>query len=114
MNLVINLLSTAIAAFLLGQYVLSGVHIKGFGAAIIFALVLGIVNAVVKPILTILTIPVTVFTLGLFLLVINALMIQLASYFVNGIYVDTFWWALLFSILLSLLSSLISAFLGGE
>ncbi|MXV37834.1 phage holin family protein [Flavobacteriaceae bacterium Ap0902] len=114
MNFIINLLSTAIAAFVLAEYLLSGVQIKNFGAAIIFALVLGLVNAFVKPLLTILTIPVTVITLGLFLLVINALMIQIASYFVSGINVDTFWWALLFSILLSLLSSLISGLLGAE
>ncbi|MGI9525972.1 MAG: phage holin family protein [Weeksellaceae bacterium] len=114
MNLLINLLSTAIAAYVLAQYILSGVHINDFMSAIVFALVLGIVNALVKPILTVLTIPVTVLTLGLFLLVINALMIQLASYFVDGIHVDTFWWALLFSILLSFLSSIIGGLFGAE
>lgn len=114
MNFIINLLITAVAAFVLGTYVLDGVAIDGFGAAIIFALILGIVNAIVKPILTFLTIPITVMTLGIFLLVINALMILLVDYLYDGIEVANFWWALGFSILLSLLSSILGSLVGSR
>lgn len=114
MGFIVNLLVTAVAAFVLGKYIMPGVHIDGFGAALIFALVLGLVNAIVKPILTILTIPVTILTLGIFLLVINALMILLADYFVDGIQVDGFWWALGFSIMLAFLSSIIGSLIGNN
>lgn len=112
MGFIINLLITAVVAFVLGKYVLEGVHIDGFGAAIVFALILGLLNAIVKPILVILTIPVTVLTLGIFLLVINALMILLVDYLYSGIEVANFWWALGFSILLSILSSVIGGMIG--
>lgn len=80
--------------------------------AIIFALVFGIVNAIIKPILVVLTIPVTVLSLGLFIFVINALMVMLAAYFVNGIEIDSFWWALGFSVLLAIVSSLLGSLVG--
>ncbi|HEY4935074.1 MAG TPA: phage holin family protein, partial [Puia sp.] len=76
-----------------------------FITAIVLAIVLGILNLFVKPILIILTLPITIFTFGLFLFVINALIILLAARFVNGFRVDGFWWALLFSLLLSVLTS---------
>jgi putative membrane protein len=66
---------------------------------------LGLLNIFVKPLLIILTLPITIFTFGLFLFVINALIILLAAKFVNGFRVDGFWWALLFSLLLSILTS---------
>jgi putative membrane protein len=69
------------------------------------AVVLGLLNIFVKPLLIILTLPITIFTFGLFLFVINALIILLAAKFVNGFRVDGFWWALLFSLLLSILTS---------
>lgn len=72
-------------------------------------MVLAILNAIVKPILTILTLPITIVTLGLFLLVINALMILLADRFMDSLTVDGFWWALIYSILLSI----VSGFVGG-
>ena len=91
-------------AVVIGSYILPGVAVADFLTAIIVAFVLGILNALLKPILVILTIPVTVFTLGLFLLVINAFIIQLAAYFVRGFDVASFWYALLFSIILSLIT----------
>ena len=107
MNLIIRLLVTAIVAFFLTK-ILSGVHIDGFGSAVIFALVLGVLNLIVTPILEILGLPLTILTLGFFSLVINALVILLAAKFVDGMAVDGFWWAFIFSIALSLVTSLIN------
>jgi len=95
-------------AVLLAAYLLPGVHVEHYGYALLVALVLAIVNWIVKPILIVLTIPITVFTLGLFLLVINALMIMLVDTLVPGFSVDGFWWALAFSLILSLFNSLFS------
>lgn len=95
-------------AVLLTAYLLPGVWVENYWHALLVALVLAIVNVIVKPILIILTIPITVVTLGLFLLVINALMILLVDYFVGGFRVDGFLWALVFSLILSLFNSLFS------
>ncbi len=107
MNFIIRLLITAISAFLLSQ-ILSGVHFDSFGSTIIFAILLGILNIFVKPILSILSLPITIITLGLFSFVINALMILLTDYFMSSMAVDGFLWALLFSILLSIVTSAFS------
>ncbi|MCX7551697.1 phage holin family protein [Xanthomarina sp. F2636L] len=106
MNLIIRILLTAVAVVLLA-YILPGVEVSGFGAAIIVAIVLGLLNIFIKPILVILTLPITVITLGLFLLVINALIILMANSFIDGFTVSGFWIALLFSLLLSLLQSIL-------
>jgi putative membrane protein len=106
MNFLIRILISALVAFGL-SYVLSGIHFDGFMTAIIVALVLAVLNALVKPILVILTLPITIVTLGLFLFVINAGIILLCSKLVKGFTVDGFWWALLFSILLSIVSSIL-------
>ncbi|HRP31209.1 MAG TPA: phage holin family protein [Agriterribacter sp.] len=106
MNFIIRLLVTAAVAYGLA-YLLKGIHIDSYWTALVFALVLAIVNVIIRPLLIILTIPLTILTLGLFLFVINALMILLASKMVDGIAVDGFWWALLFGLLLSLASSLL-------
>jgi putative membrane protein len=106
MNFLIRILITALVAFGL-SYFLDGVHIDAFTTSLILALVLAVLNALVKPILVILTLPITIVTLGLFLLVINALIIMLGDRFIDGFKVDGFWWALLFSILLSVVSSIL-------
>jgi len=105
MNGVIRFLLNGLAV-LLTAYLLPGVHVEHYGYALLVALVLAIVNAIIKPILVVLTIPITFVTLGLFLLVINALMIMLVDWLVGGFTVDGFWWALLFSLILSLFNSL--------
>ncbi len=105
MNFIIRLLVTAAVAYGLA-YLLKGIHIDSYWTALVFALVLAIVNLIVRPLLIILTIPLTIITLGLFLFVINALMVLLASKVVDGITIDGFWWALLFGLLLSVVSSL--------
>ncbi|MGK6344154.1 phage holin family protein [Chryseobacterium sp. DT-3] len=105
MNLIIRLFITAIIAYLLTK-VLPGVHFEGFSSAIIFAIVLGVLNIFVKPILGLLGLPLTIITLGLFALVINAVIILIADYFIDSMVVDGFWWALIFSVLLSFVTSL--------
>jgi putative membrane protein len=92
------------AALLLVAYLYSGVHVTSFGAAMIAALVLGLVNAILRPILVILTLPVTLLTLGLFLFVINAALFWLVAELVSGFTVTGFWAALVGSILYSLIT----------
>ena len=107
MRFIINLLITAIAVYALSELLEPHVIIDSFGTAIIFALVLAILNTIVKPLLILLTLPITIVTLGLFLLIINIIIIKMADFFVSGIHVDGWLWALIFSILLSLVSSLL-------
>ncbi|EPR71237.1 putative membrane protein [Winogradskyella psychrotolerans RS-3] len=109
MNLLIRLLLNALAVFVLAN-ILNGVTVDGYIGAIIVAIVLSILNLLVKPILVILTLPATIVTLGLFLLVINALIILLADKLIDGFGVSSFWTALLFSVLLSILQSVLQSF----
>lgn len=113
MKFILRLLLSALAVVLLAN-ILPGIHVDTFGIAVIVALVLSLLNFLVKPLLVILTLPVTIVTFGLFLLVINALIILMASGLVSGFAVDGFWWALLFSLLLSLVQSILFAFLKEE
>lgn len=103
-NTLIRLILSSVAV-LICAYILPGAHVNGFLTALVVAGVLAIMNIILKPILVILTIPITVLTLGLFLLVINTLMIMLVSGLVPGFDVDGFWWAFAFSIILSLINS---------
>lgn len=97
------------AAIAITAYLLPGVEVSGIIALVVLAVVLGAINTFIKPILVFLTMPITVFTLGLFILVINSLLILLAAAIVPGFSVAGFWWALLFSIVLAI----INAFLEG-
>ena len=106
MNFLLKIVIIAAISFGLAK-VLNGVHVDDFWTALIFVLVLAILNVIAKPILILLTLPVTILTLGLFLFVINALIVLLASKFVEGFSIDNFWWGLLFSLLLSLIMSFI-------
>ncbi|MEO6405961.1 MAG: phage holin family protein [Ferruginibacter sp.] len=110
MNFIIRLLITAAVAYGLSM-VLTGVHIADFKTAFIFALVLALLNFIVKPLLVILTLPITILTLGIFLFIINALIIMLADKFIDGIKVDGFLWALIFSLILSVVSSVVNSML---
>ncbi|MEI7661304.1 MAG: phage holin family protein [Bacteroidota bacterium] len=94
-------------AILLAGYLLPGIHVSTFWTALLVALVLSFLNLFLKPLMVILTIPFTILSFGLFLLVINALIIMIAGAWVKGFVVDGFWWALIFSILLSIISSLL-------
>ena len=106
MNFLLRIVITAVVAYGLSA-VLKGVHIADFLTALAFSLVLAILNALLKPILVILTLPITIFSFGLFLFVINAAIVVLAGNFINGFRVDSFGWALLFSLLLSILTSIL-------
>jgi len=110
MNLILRILLSAIAVVVL-SYVLPGVGVDSFITAIIVAIVLSILNFLVKPLLVILTLPVTIITLGLFLLIVNAIIILLADKLIGGFQVDGLWWALLFSLLLSFLQSILFSLL---
>ncbi len=96
----------------LASKIVPGVHILSTESLIAAALLLGIVNAVVRPILIILTFPITLLTLGLFLLVINGLMIELVSHFLSGFVVDGLWAAILTAIVVSLTSWVMSGWIG--
>ena len=106
MRIIMRIIVTSIIAFGL-SYILSGVKFDSFWTAIILAVVLALLNAILKPILIILTLPITLITLGLFLFVINAAIILLADNLIEGFKVEGFWWALLFSLLLSIVTSLL-------
>ena len=110
MDFIIKLIISTLAV-LISSFLLPGVTIQdnNFFTALVVAVVLAFLNAVVKPIMVVLTIPITIFSLGLFLIVINALIILLASKLVSGFHVDGFWWALLFSIILSMVTSILES-----
>ncbi|SMO54217.1 phage holin family protein [Solitalea koreensis] len=113
MNFIIKIIITGLVAFGL-TYILPGVHIKNIETALILALVLAILNMLLKPLLVLFTLPITILTLGLFLFVINALIIQFAAKLVTGFIVDGFWSALLFSLLLSVATSMLSGLTSKE
>lgn len=113
MQLIIRLLISTIAV-LVTDLLLRGVHANDFVTGLLVAVVLGLLNTLLKPLLVILTLPVTVLTLGLFLLVINAGMVLLAAKIVPGFVVESFWWALGFSILLSIVQGFLNALDGGQ
>ena len=108
MKFLAQLIVSALAV-IVSSMILPGVHVDNAITAIIVAAVLAFLNAIVKPVLVLLTIPITIFTLGIFLLVINAFIIMLAAKIVNGFHVDGFWIALLFSLLLSLVTAVFDA-----
>ena len=110
MRFIIRLLITAVVVVLLAQF-LPGVAVASFGTAVIVAIVLALLNLIVKPILVLFTLPVTVITFGLFLLVINAVIILLVDAFISGFNVDGFWVALIFSLLLSIVQSILFSIL---
>lgn len=96
-------------AILGAAYLLPGIHLDGFLMALLLSFVLGLINVFVKPLVLLLTLPATILTLGLFIFVINALMILLADYLLAEFAVDNFWWALLFSIVLSVFNSILQS-----
>jgi len=105
MGIILKILINALAIFG-AAYILPGVHIKNFTTAIIVALVLSVLNFLVKPILVVFTIPITIITLGLFLLVINAIIVKLCARLVNGFDVDGWLYAIIFSLIVSLFATI--------
>lgn len=105
MSFIIKWILSAIAV-LIAAYLLPGVAVESFWAALVVAVVLALMNATLKPLLVILTIPITVVTLGLFLIVINAIIILMIDAIVGGFHVANFWWAIAFSLVVSILGAL--------
>ncbi|WP_251864348.1 phage holin family protein [Achromobacter sp. Marseille-Q4962] len=95
-------------ALLAVAYLLPGITVASFGSALIAALVLGLVNMLVKPVLVLLTLPITIVTLGLFLIVINALLFWFVGSVLRGFQVNGFWWAVGGAILYSIISGLLT------
>lgn len=106
MKLILRLLVIAAISFILAQ-VLPGVHVETYITAIWFAVVLGLLNVFLKPVLILFTLPLTLITFGLFLFVINTIIVLLASDWVKGFKIDSFGWGLLFSLLLTLITSML-------
>jgi putative membrane protein len=106
-------IATAVAV-LFAAYILKGVHIDSTLTALIVAVVLGLLNSFIKPILIILTIPITIVTLGLFLLVINIIIVKWVAGLVPGFTVDGWFSALIFSLVVSFVSSIIEAIIGTD
>ncbi|MFN7160322.1 MAG: phage holin family protein [Candidatus Gracilibacteria bacterium] len=114
MRFLVHLIVSALAIFLTAYLFPNSVVVTGFGTAIIVAIILAVLNAVVRPILLLLSLPLNVLTLGLFTFVINAIIILLASGLSLGFHVDNFITALLFSIVLSVINALLLGLLGVE
>jgi putative membrane protein len=106
-RLIVNMVAILIVSYLFPKMI----RVDGFLAALVAAFLLGIVNTLLRPVLVFLTFPITLLTLGLFLLIINGLMLWLVSALVNGFYVSGFWGAVLGSILISAVSWILSRFL---
>jgi len=113
MNVLVKVLLNALLVLAL-SWALPGVEVGGFWSALIVAIILGFLNIFVKPLLIAVTIPVTILSLGLFLLVINALVIQMVAWIVEDFYVSSFWVALLFSLILSVMNSAFEKSAKGE
>lgn len=98
------LIINSIVVFI-GAYVLEGVKIKSFWTAIGVAFVLGLINMFIKPLIVLLTLPLTILTLGLFVLVINAWILMVIDKLIDGLTINGFWWAVIYSIIISVLNS---------
>ncbi|WP_281185331.1 phage holin family protein [Trichlorobacter lovleyi] len=109
MSIIINWLISSFA-IVITAYLLPGIHLSGFKAALLTALALGLINAFIKPVLSLLTLPLTVMTLGLFSLVLNALLIMLTAKLVPGFQVQGFFWAVAFSVVLTITNWILSIF----
>ncbi|TDD96496.1 phage holin family protein [Flavobacterium cellulosilyticum] len=113
MKLLFRIIITAVLVILIPK-IMSGIYVADFKTAIIVAVVLGLLNIFIKPILVILTLPFTIVTLGLFLLVINAVIILVCDNIVGGFSVNSFWTALFFSLVLSILQSIMYKIIGED
>lgn len=113
MGFIIKILAVAVAVYLTA-HLLPGVVLRDVGTAVIVALVLAVFNAIVKPVLIVLTLPITIITLGLFLLVVNIIIVKLTDYFVDGFAVHGWLTALLFSFIVSFISAVITKIVGDK
>lgn len=104
--MIYTILINSVAVYLTAKF-LNGVEVNGFGSSILVAILLALVNTFIKPVIVFLTLPVTIITLGLFILVINALMIMIVDSVIDDFKVESFGWAILFGIVLSVLNALL-------
>jgi len=114
MKIIIQILISAVAV-IIASYLLPGVHLLGdrpFVTALMLAIVLSFLNTFIKPLLVVFTIPLTVLTLGIFLLFINAIIIWIADQIIDSFRVDSLWWAILFSFILSIITSVLEGIFG--
>lgn len=111
MKLIIKIIITSFLVMILASFMKKSIVVDEFTSAIYVAIVLGLLNIFVKPVFVVFTLPVTFFTLGLFLLVINAVMVMICDKLVDGFHVYSFWSALWFSILLSISQSIVYRFI---
>ena len=102
---------TLTGAIIITSYLLDGIHVSGFVAAFFAAAILGILNALFRPILILLTLPINILTLGFFTFVINALLLKTASGVIRGFDVDGFWYAIFGSLIISAISWLLNSFI---
>lgn len=108
--MIVSLIVNALSVYITGWLLASGVHIPDLRTALFVAIVLGLINTLLKPLLLILTLPINVLSLGLFTFVLNALLILLVSNLVTNFTVNSFWWALAFSLVLSVVNMLLEQF----
>ncbi|UPQ80076.1 phage holin family protein [Flavobacterium azooxidireducens] len=113
MGLLLRILITAALVMLISNF-LPGVTVESYLQSIYVAIILGLLNLFIKPIIVLFTLPVTILTLGLFLLVINAFIVLICSSIVGGFEVESFWTALFFSIILSIFQSVVYKLTAGE
>lgn len=104
--MIYTILINSVAVYLTAK-LLTGVEVKGFGSSVLVAILLALINTFIKPVIVFLTLPVTIITLGLFILVINALMIMIVDSVMDDFKVESFGWAILFGIVLSVLNALL-------
>lgn len=108
MHILLSILINTIAVFVTAS-ILPGVHLKNFLTALVVAVVIGIINALIRPLLLLLTLPINILTLGLFTFVIMGFCVLIATWIVPGFEVDSFWWAIGFALVLALISGFIRA-----
>ena len=108
MKWIVKLLIIAVAVYGLSKLLAPHVSIDKFETALVFSIVLALLNIFIKPLIIILTLPITIITLGLFLLVVNVLIILLADKFVSGIKIEGFLWAFIFGLILTLVSTVVN------
>ncbi|PIR67115.1 MAG: hypothetical protein COU51_00380 [Parcubacteria group bacterium CG10_big_fil_rev_8_21_14_0_10_36_14] len=109
MFLLVNWLINAVVIFAMA-YIIPGVGVESFWMALIVAVVIGLLSALLKPLLIFLTLPINILTLGLFTIVINAAIVMLADYLITGFSIANFWWALLFATVLSIANGLVAQY----
>jgi len=113
MNFILNIIITSVAVLLVANF-LPGVHVDTFTTSLLVAVVLAFMNSIVKPILTVLTIPITILSLGLFLIVINGGIILMTDKLIDGFEVKGFWWDLVFSFILSITTGILNMLVGNN